>query len=78
MKDCCQEEPECAGSLCREWGFCHFSLSAMWEDESIRKEWIQELKERGKKLPKGATAAWRKFLKKKRMSEKEGGSDGNE
>ena len=67
MKDCMDEyEPECSGSLCSEWGFCEFSLQAMWEDESVRKEWIQELKAKGKKIPKGATTAWRRFLKAKR------------
>ena len=67
MKGCMDEyEPECTGSWCREWGFCQASLQQMWEDESTRREWILELKKQGKSLPKGATAAWRKFLKQKR------------
>ena len=67
MKGCYfDEEPECTGEWCSEYGFCEFSLSGMYEDSSERKEWIKELKRQGKKLPKGATAAWRKFLKKMR------------
>lgn len=68
MKGCIGDEPECTGPWCREWGFCHFSLTAMWEDESVRKEWIQELKAKGKNIPKSATTAWRRFLKEKRQS----------
>ena len=30
-----------------EWGFCQASLQQMWEDESTRREWIQELKRQG-------------------------------
>ena len=70
MKGCTDTfEPECTGSWCREWGFCEFSLSAMYEDSAEREEWIQELKKHGKSLPKGATAVWRKFLKQKRKEE---------
>ena len=68
MKSCClEDEPECSGSECREWGFCEFSLQSMWEDSSVREEWIQELKKQGKKLPEGATATWRRFLRQKRQ-----------
>ena len=67
MKGCdSAEEPECTGFWCSEWGFCEFSLSAMYEDSSERDEWIKELKRQSKKLPRGATAAWRKFLRKRR------------
>lgn len=71
MKGCIGDEPECTGSWCREWGFCLFSLAAMLDDESVREEWIRELKAQGKKLPNGATAAWRRFLKANRKTSKE-------
>ena len=60
------DEPECDGPWCIDWGLCQFSLELMWEDSSLRTDWIKELKGRGRSLPKGATAAWRKFLKSKR------------
>ena len=59
-------EPECAGEYCIEWGFCPASLDMMFEDSSVREEWIKGLKSKDMQIPKGATAAWRKFLREKR------------
>ena len=67
MRTCIlDEEPECSGSDCEDWGFCPASLQMMLEDPSVRKDWLKELKARGRPIPAGATSAWRKFLRDER------------
>ena len=67
MPWCCDAyEPECGGSWCEKWGFCEFSLQSMLEDSSLRKEWSEELRAKGKMITQEATTAWRRFLRKER------------